>query len=91
MNYEVESSGVVTPVDSMETMEVGDVGVIIQSPILDYVGQYVLCAYRHTSDFKGDRQIVSLTDPKAVWEHCPHGNKVRLLQPGEEIIIRGKN
>lgn len=88
MNYEVASKNTKKPnTVSMADIEVGQVGYIYSSPIPSYIGEPVICIQVYG---KG-RRIFALNRPTGGgWDGTESGNIVRLLEPGEEIIIRGK-
>lgn len=83
MNYEVDikiADGIV----SSQSMLIGDIARVVEEG--GWEDTVLLAAY-NTNNPEGTL-LISLNDPACTWEVADF--PVRLLQPGEEIIIRGK-
>jgi hypothetical protein len=94
MNFEVVGVQVDDGLIGMEEMQSGQIGLVenatqSQYPASkEYIGSYVLCFN------SGDGlKVISLADCEGQWglgDGDLNHYRIRLLEPGEEIVLRGK-
>lgn len=89
MNFEVVDSESADGTIPMADMPVESIGKIVRSTSTDLLNEYVMCV--EGKDW-ATKCVFGISKPGRRWFAEEHMERhfVRLLQPGEEIIIRGK-